>query len=276
MADIVSGQWPRQSLNHQKLRRIQLQVVKDDAVYPGMRKLKLKGRDLEYLPNELFTMTDIEVLDLSPEREACLFYRLAQLPPAIARLANLRVLMLDTNELTELTKEVCRLPCLERLSLSNNNLMALPSEFSGLSSLRSLHLSNNDFDQIPDQVYELKDLEFLDVCDNKVSEISSSIAGLKKLHSLLLFLNKLTALPDQLCDLVQLKTLWIGGNRIAKLPRNFGKLKQLDWGRPGHHTVSAVLNGNPLEDPPPEVCCRGVQAVSEYFASRRPAAVRKK
>lgn len=251
-----------------KLRNIQFQVIKDDPIYPGMRKLKLRGRDLEHMPHEVFTMTDIEVLDLSPEREACLFYQLTEVPTAISKLFNLKVLMLDTNDLLELPIEICKLPQLERLSLSNNHLQNLPSEFSNLAKLRSLHLSNNELVTIPDAVLKLQELEFLDISDNEITDIPVNVSSLANLNSLLLFFNKLSALPDAICDLVELRCLWIGGNNIEKLPRNFGKLKHLDWGISGHHTVSAAIGGNPLREPPPEVCLRGVYAISEYFASR--------
>ena len=47
-------------------------------------------KELDALPAELFMLEELEVLDLSPEREACLRYRLPALPPAVGQLTNLR------------------------------------------------------------------------------------------------------------------------------------------------------------------------------------------
>ncbi|VEL09222.1 unnamed protein product [Protopolystoma xenopodis] len=58
-------------------------IVTDDPRYPGLRKLKLRGKRLTNVPHQLYSLTDLQVLDLSPEREACLCYRLPELHPDI-------------------------------------------------------------------------------------------------------------------------------------------------------------------------------------------------
>lgn len=65
------------------LKKLRLRIDTDDPLYPTLRKLKMRGRDLKELPRELFRLEELEVLDLSPEREACIDYRLNYLPPAI-------------------------------------------------------------------------------------------------------------------------------------------------------------------------------------------------
>ena len=78
-----------------------MRIELEDPLYHGQRKLKVKGRDLLNLSRHVFNLLELEVLDLSPEREACLDYKLTTLPPGIGRLINLTTLMLDTNNLTE-------------------------------------------------------------------------------------------------------------------------------------------------------------------------------
>lgn len=83
------------------------------------------------------------MLDLSPEREACIDFHLYGVPPELGSLINLRVLMLDTNQLSELPREIGQLTQLERISISNNLLHRLPDSFSNLQRLESLHAANN-------------------------------------------------------------------------------------------------------------------------------------
>ena len=83
------------------------------------------------------------MLDLSPEREACIDIHLIGVPPDIGNLTNLRVLMLDTNQLSELPREIGQLSQLERISVSNNLLARLPDSISNLGRLESLHAANN-------------------------------------------------------------------------------------------------------------------------------------
>ena len=82
---------------------------------------------------------------MSPEREACIDFRLNGVSPDLGNLVNLRVLMLDTNQLSELPREISQLPQLERISISNNYLRALPESMSRLQRLESLHAANNRF-----------------------------------------------------------------------------------------------------------------------------------
>ena len=108
------------------------------------------GKDLDDLPNTIFQLKELQVLDLSPEREACIDFHMADLPPSIGNLVNLRVLMLDTNSLSYLPTEICLLENLQQLSLSNNFVKELPKEMEKLANLTSVHLSNNLFKVFPE------------------------------------------------------------------------------------------------------------------------------
>ena len=251
-----------------RLKKLRLRIDMDDPLYPRMKKLKIRGKDLGRLPREIFLIDELEVLDLSPERESCLYYRLTEVPPGIGKLINLRVLMLDTNEIAEVPPEICLLTSLERLSLSNNMLTSLPDAFSSLTNIRSLHVSNNRLEKFPTPILELPLLTFLDLADNELVELPESISNLKGLQTLILFINKLTRLPESICDLPNLRCLWIGDNNIKRLPRNFGNLRLLDWGH--RHTQSTVVDGNPMQNPPIDVCKRGVQAIARYFQQAEP------
>ena len=64
-------------VNQAIIKQLRLRIEIDNSQYPGKKKLKIKGKELKSIPPELFLLNnDIEILDLSPEREACLFYHL--------------------------------------------------------------------------------------------------------------------------------------------------------------------------------------------------------
>ena len=248
------------------LKTWRMRIEQSDRTFEGLKKLKLRGKELGRPAPEIFHLTELQVLDLSPERQACLFYHLPEVPPAIARLRNLRVLMLDTNDLRELPPQLGHLSNLERLSLSNNLLTSLPDNLAHLRSLTSLHAANNEFQQIPECLYAMTSLRFLDFSDNSLLSLSERLACLERLESLLLFANLLRALPSNIGLLTDLRCLWVGNNRLRSLPHSVTALEKLDWGR--LHTWSPALDGNPLKDPPLDVCKRGVTAIETYFRQR--------
>ncbi|XP_069126964.1 malignant fibrous histiocytoma-amplified sequence 1 homolog [Argopecten irradians] len=248
------------------IRELRMRIETEDPLFYGLKKLKMRGRDLSNIPPALFHISELEVLDLSPERESCLTFKLTFVPRAVSKLINLKVLVLDTNELDELPIEITKLVNIERLALSNNHLSGLPEGFNKLTKLRSLHLANNEFEGFPMQLCDIEGLEFLDLCDNKLQVLPAEISRLTELHTLLLFVNRLEALPDTICDMTNLHCLWIGNNLIKQLPRAFGNLKYLDW---GIRCTSSTLDGNPLVSPPIEICRMGPDAIEKYLNSSR-------
>ena len=249
-------------LYREALKELRLRIENTDPHFRGLNKLRMRGKELQDLPVAVFGILELEVLDLSPNRESCLDYRMTKVPPQIGKLANLKVLMLDTNDLYNLPKEISLLLNLERLSLSNNHLKSLPPGFQRLNKLRSLHAANNNFEVLPLEICELPSLEFLDLSDNVLINLPEQIGNIKTLSTLLLLYNKLIQLPDSVCTLPELECLWLDCNRLRELPRNFGKLSRLDW---GYRYTSSILEGNPLVFPPIEVCRLGPKAIESYF-----------
>lgn len=232
--------------------------------HEGKKKLKISGRELASVPMQLFSLDQLQVLEMSPERESCLRYRMELLPREVGCLRNLTCLCVDSNNLKKIPAEIGTLRHLERLTLSNNSLSSLPPEMGALQRLHSLHLANNSLTELPAPLCQLRSLTFLDVSDNKIGTIPSSIRHLEKLETLLLLFNSLESLPEDVCLLRNLRTLWLGNNHLRALPASFGELAKLDW---GCNYCSCNFEGNPLESPPPEVCSRGPEEIRHYFLS---------
>lgn len=240
---------------------LHLRIFKDPVFQ--LKCLKISGRELTEPPPELFELRQLEYLALSPERESGINFRLLKVPKNIGELSQLRILSLDTNELSDLPEEIGKLKNLERLALSNNLLTTLPSTFSDLQNMKHLHLANNYFKIIPPCVYSMLNLEFLDASDNKIVRLSEDIGALVGMETLLLLYNLLETVPESLSKCVNLRHLWLGNNRLRCLPSNFGELTKLDW---EFHANSANIDGNPLlRRPPVDVCRQGPDAIRDYF-----------
>ncbi|CAN8183677.1 unnamed protein product [Coccothraustes coccothraustes] len=239
-------------------------LTEHDPKYEGKKKLKISGRELLSVPTQVFGLKQLQVLEMTPERETCLRYRMELLLQEIGCLRNLTCLYVDSNNLKKIPAEIDTLSCLERLTLSNNSLSSLPAEMGALQRLQSLHLNNNSLTELPAPLCQLRSLTFLDMSDNKIDTIHSSIRYLEKLETLLLLFNSLESLPDDVCLLRNLLTLWLGNNHLQSLPTAFGELVNLDW---GYSYCSCNFEGNPLESPPPEVHSRGPEGIRDYFSS---------
>ncbi|CAG5132711.1 unnamed protein product [Candidula unifasciata] len=243
------------------VRNIRLLVETDDPMFYGQKKLKVRGRDLVHLSKDVFKLMDLEVLDLSPERQSCLNYKLPMIPRDIGKLHCLTTLLLDTNELLQVPVEITLLTNLERLTLSNNHLTELPRGFKRLQKLESLHLANNKLEKFPLEVCDITSLVFLDASDNLIKLLPKKISQLTNLETLLLFINQLTKLPDTIVNMRALRCLWLGNNHICHLPKGFGYLSKLDW--KDRYTTS-TLDGNPLLNPPLEICKLGPEAIERF------------
>ncbi|XP_018654938.1 putative leucine-rich repeat-containing protein [Schistosoma mansoni] len=204
---------------------LRLYIETDDTDYPGLKRLKLQGKDLENVPAELFMLRELQVLDMSPERQPSLTYKLLELPSDIGYLINLRILILDTNELHSLPSEIGSLTQLEKLSASNNQLK---------------NLSSNHLEMLP-----------------------SSITDLINLESLLLFDNRLISLPEDIGELRNIRCLWLGDNKLESLPQSIVELRGLIWSP--LLSPSTTVGGNPLRDPPIKVCSAGLEELDRYF-----------
>ncbi|UJR36117.1 hypothetical protein I4U23_028852 [Adineta vaga] len=225
------------------------------------RRIYCSGRDLHTISADVFAYPDISYLELSPTREACLNFKLNELPTAIGRLTELRILILDTNNLHTLPNELCNLCELLILVLSNNSLSNLPNAIGNLEQLESIHLANNRLRDLPSSFFHLKNLTFLDLTSNKLRQIPDGIGQLTQLQSLLLYDNRLRLIPDSIGMLKNLTTLWLGRNRLRTLPRTLTQLKQLDW---RHNYLSTMLDDNPLVNPPISICRLGFSAIDRW------------
>ena len=170
--------------------------------------------------------------------------------------SDLQKLNLETNQLREVSGEVCQLHNLEVLKLSYNKLAFLPEHLGSLENLKRLELSSNPLDKIPDSFSSLEKLEALKIASIPLCSIPKTLPNLAWLlvldaRSLVceksnqpvltkiidalynvayvdIGMNKLKEVPGRLCECTDLKYLDLGFNEIEFLPGWFDALPQLE------------------------------------------------
>jgi Leucine-rich repeat (LRR) protein len=250
----------KKNLNNQKWINL---MVPDKHILNGKR-LAIRGKNLTQLDTSIFTIDlCLTSLEISPDYQSCLYYKLERLPSLIGNLIHLRELKLDSNDLTSIPSEMSNLINLERLSLSNNLLKSLPDSLSSLINLRSIHLAHNLFYCVPNCLTFLLGLYYLDLTSNKITKLDASLTRLKRnLTFISLFDNRLLELESWISDMNRLSELWLGQNMIRVLPYDLTKIVSLDW-KENYHSI--ILEGNPLEIPPLEVCKQGFSSIKNWY-----------
>lgn len=213
-----------------------------------LRTLDADHNELTRFPPEILALAELEELDCSGNK-------FQALPADVAELRCAKILWLSGLRVPSLPDGFCRLRQLESLMLDGNRLAALPPAFAALQKLKMLNLSSNEFRDFPRAVLSITGLEELYLSRNRLSRVPEEIGRLEKLVNLWLDNNGITFLPDAIVELENLEELVLQGNQIAVLPDNFGKLSGVNiW----------KVKGNPLVQPPYEVCMKGIPSIALY------------
>ena len=97
------------------------------------------------------------------------------LSPQIKQLQRLRVLDARFNQIKDLPVEICFLPCLEELYLSNNCLVSLPHAISQLTQLRRLDIRSNQIAVLPLDLVALTNLRDLLIDKNPIGNVPQGL-----------------------------------------------------------------------------------------------------
>jgi Leucine-rich repeat (LRR) protein len=111
-------------------------------------KLDLRAEGFAALPEDVEEIRELYVCECG----------LADVPPSIGRLRNLRVLDIAHNALRTVPDEIGRLRALDVLYLADNQLTLVPAGVLELRTLRYLGLDANRLTELPDAVGELSAL----------------------------------------------------------------------------------------------------------------------
>lgn len=104
----------------------------------------------------------VEIIKRIPK--LLMYYReIEQLPDTIYCMENLQILDLNNNQLHKLPESIGQLKNLKKLNLCSNNIKELPSSFGELKNLSELYLNKNDINILPDSFCDLENLQYLNM-----------------------------------------------------------------------------------------------------------------
>ncbi|XP_050991116.1 DISP complex protein LRCH3 isoform X3 [Labeo rohita] len=184
---------------------------------------------------------------------------------------------LSRNRLTELPVEVCMFVSLENLNLYQNCLRSLPESLIHLQSLTYLNISRNQLSTLPSYLCRLP-LKVLIACNNKLVSLPEDLGKLRQLTELDVSCNEIQTLPPQIGQLEALRDLNIRRNHLVRLPPELAELPlvRLDFScnkvttipvcyRNLRHLQSIILDNNPLQSPPAQICIKGKIHIFKYL-----------
>ncbi|KAK5868138.1 hypothetical protein PBY51_009178 [Eleginops maclovinus] len=212
-------------------------------------RLNLSGRKLKEFPRitESHDLTDTTTADVSRNR-------LSELPLEVCLFVSLESLNLYQNCLRTLPESLLNLQSLTYLNLSRNQLCVLPPVVCSLP-LKVLIAGNNKLLSLPEEVGQLRHLTELDVSCNDIQTLPPQVGQLEALRDLNIRRNHLMHLPPELAEL-PLVRLDFSCNKVTVIPVCFRRLAQLQ---------SIVLDNNPLQSPPAQICIKGKVHIFKFL-----------
>uniref|UniRef100_A0A8C3SZ44 Calponin-homology (CH) domain-containing protein n=1 Tax=Chelydra serpentina TaxID=8475 RepID=A0A8C3SZ44_CHESE len=141
------------------------------------------------------------------------------------------------------------------LECHRNQLSSLPACLCGLP-LKVLIASNNKLGSLPEEIGQLKQLMELDVSCNEITALPQQIGQLKSLRELNIRRNYLKVLPQELVALPLVK-FDFSCNKVLVIPICFRKMVQLQV---------LLLENNPLQSPPAQICIKGKVHIFKYLS----------
>ncbi|RLW08203.1 hypothetical protein DV515_00003249 [Chloebia gouldiae] len=180
--------------------------------------------------------------------------RLTEVPTELCHFVSLETLNLYHNCIKVIPDAIVNLQMLTYLNLSRNQLSSLPACLCGLP-LKVLIASNNKLGSLPEEIGQLKQLMELDVSCNEITALPQQIGHLKSLKELNVRRNYLEVLPQELVQLPLVK-FDFSCNKVLVIPICFRKMVQLQV---------LLLENNPLQSPPAQICTKGKVHIFKYL-----------
>ncbi|XP_056607052.1 volume-regulated anion channel subunit LRRC8C [Triplophysa dalaica] len=187
-----------------------------------LTELELVHCDLERIPHAIFSLSNLQMLDLKENN-----IRSIEEILSFQHLRKLTCLKLWHNSIAFIPEHIKKLGSLERLYLSHNKIEILPSHLFLCNKLRYLDVSNNDIRFIPPEIGVLQSLQYFSVTCNKIENIPDELFFCKKLKTLKLGRNMLSVLSPKISYLGALAQLDLKGNHFECLPAELGCCRSL-------------------------------------------------
>ncbi|KAM4675165.1 volume-regulated anion channel subunit LRRC8E-like isoform 1-T2 [Discoglossus pictus] len=178
-----------------------------------LKELELTRCDLERIPHAVFSLTNLQVLDLKENS----LHTIEEII-SLQHCRKLNVLRLWHNQIAYIPEHIRKLKGLEELCLNRNKILVLPPQLFLCTKLRHLDLSYNEIRELPPEVGVLQLLQFLALTGNFLEDLPNELFFCQKLKTLKLGQNRLGSLSPKIGSLVALVKLELKGNKIEVLP----------------------------------------------------------
>ncbi|KAK9697200.1 hypothetical protein RND81_08G020900 [Saponaria officinalis] len=267
------------SLCNKDIRKTRLKSSNNNEKDNSLEIIDLRGMSLGSIPNPNINLASISKLDLSNND-------LQIIPESLtARLLNVIILDVHSNQLKSLPNSIGCLSKLKTLNVSGNLLTSLPRTIEDCRSLEEINANFNKLSTLPETIgFELQNLKKLSINSNKLVCLPYSLSHATNLRVLDVRLNCLRSLPKDLENLTNLQVLNISQNfqYLIELPYSIGLLLSLIELDVSYNNLTSLptsigclrnleklcVEGNPLMCPPKEVIEQGLDAVRWYMSDK--------
>lgn len=214
---------------------VKLQAFSSLKKLTNLVSLELVGCELERIPSAVFSLDNLQELDLKENKLSTVEEILS-----LQHCRRLVTLRLWHNKITYIPDHISKLHSIETLDISWNKLRKLPSRLFYCTKLRHLDVSHNQLTSLPPEVSIPQGLQFISATFNSLETVPDELFSCKKLKTLALGNNCLSSLSSRVSNLGQLVRLEIKGNRLESLPVEIGDCPML--------TVSGLIVEESLFD----------------------------
>ncbi|XP_037619741.1 volume-regulated anion channel subunit LRRC8C [Sebastes umbrosus] len=183
----------------------------------NITSLELVGCELERIPSAVFSLNNLQELDLKDNKLTTVEEILS-----LQHCKRLVTLKLWNNKITYIPDHISKLHTLETLDVSWNKLRKLPSRLFYCTKIRHLDVSHNQLTSLPPEVGILQSLQFFSAAFNSLETLPEELFSCKRLKTLALGNNCLSDLSSRVSSLAQLVRLEVKGNRLESLPVEIG------------------------------------------------------
>lgn len=136
-------------------------------------------------------------------------------------------LILNDCSLDSFPKElVKKFKTIKKLVLSTNYIQSLPKQISGFDALEVLKIDNNEIPELPKEILDISTLIYINAARNQMVKFPEPIEKLSNLKKLDLSGNKFQELPFGLSSL-PLETFKFGYSNISEVPDVIYSMKSL-------------------------------------------------
>ncbi|XP_034544487.1 volume-regulated anion channel subunit LRRC8C [Notolabrus celidotus] len=217
---------------------IKLQAFSTLKKLTSLVSLELVGCELERIPSAIFSLNNMQELDLKENKLTTVEEILS-----LQHCRRLVTLRLWHNRITYIPDHISKLHTLETFDVSWNKLRKLPSRLFHCTTIRHLDVSHNQLTSLPLEIGILQSLQFFSAAFNSLETLPEELFSCKRLKTLVLGNNCLSYLSSRVSNLAQLVRLELKGNRLESLPHEIGDCPML--------TINGLIVDDSLLDPLP-------------------------